>query len=471
MYLMVQNPGVAPVEGYLLLGVSTTRDCGVSGTIGQFGSGAKHAINTLLRAGLAVTIYCGKTKLDFQTRDDVIDDGLVKKPIKRVYCKMGGTSTRTVDTGWVLDFGALDWTNLAMALREFVSNAIDRTIREKGDFVPAILSEDLRVALVDEPRARDGYTRVYIQVNEDVQRYYGELPRRFLHFASDPSQVKKSILPKTNRNIGDGQTAMIYREGVLVREVGECKKRSLFDYNFRAAELHIDESRNSSEYEVKAACSRLMAGADSSLLAAVFKSLTDGEETFEAELDPYYICPSWQTPKPEQKKAWQQAWQATAGDAVLVRDVGQGDFVQRKGLPAAVVKAPGWAEVAERFELPTAKRLLSENEQKGREILPATEYAQHAVDMVWGWLEGLNLTNGKVKPPVGGFRDIMNAGSRLLGFCDDTGVYLADDHASGMSKTLVKTALEECVHWCTKATDCSRDFQDFLLRLVVEIAL
>jgi hypothetical protein len=40
-----------------------------------------------------------------------------------------------------------------------------------------------------------------------------------------------------------------------------------------------------------------------------------------------------------------------------------------------------------------------------------------------------------------------------------------------MSKTLVKTALEECVHWCTKATDCSRDFQDFLLRMVVEIAL
>jgi hypothetical protein len=50
MFLCVQNFGVAPIEGYLLLGVSTTRDCGVSGTIGQFGSGAKHAINTLLRA-------------------------------------------------------------------------------------------------------------------------------------------------------------------------------------------------------------------------------------------------------------------------------------------------------------------------------------------------------------------------------------------------------------------------------------
>ena len=52
MFLCVQNPGVAPVEGFTLLGVSTTRDCGVDGAIGQFGSGNKHAINVLLRAGL-----------------------------------------------------------------------------------------------------------------------------------------------------------------------------------------------------------------------------------------------------------------------------------------------------------------------------------------------------------------------------------------------------------------------------------
>ena len=71
MFLCIQNPGVAPVEGFTLLGVSTTRDCGVEGTIGQFGSGNKHAINVLLRAGLKVIVYCGKTRLDFQTRDEV----------------------------------------------------------------------------------------------------------------------------------------------------------------------------------------------------------------------------------------------------------------------------------------------------------------------------------------------------------------------------------------------------------------
>ena len=71
---------------------------------------------------------------------------------------------------------------------------------------------------------------------------------------------------------------------------------------------------------------------------------------------------------------------------------------------------------------------------------------------------------------MGTFRDVMNAGSRTMGFCDETGVYIADDHCEGINKAMLKTALEECVHWVTKATDCSRDFQDLLLRLAVEMA-
>ena len=58
-----------------------------------------------------------------------------------------------------------------------------------------------------------------------------------------------------------------------------------------------------------------------------------------------------------------------------------------------------------------------------------------------------------------------------MGFCDDTGVYLADDQASGdvPSKACLKTALEECLHWVTKAGDNSRDLQNFAFCLIVEI--
>lgn len=123
-YLLIQNAGNAPVEGYTLLGMSTTRGCGMEGAIGQFGSGAKHAINVLLRAKLKFWIYCGKTRLDFYTKEETIDDGLTQKTVEKVMCRLGGTSSRTIDCGWVLDFGAIDWNETAMAIREFVSNAI-----------------------------------------------------------------------------------------------------------------------------------------------------------------------------------------------------------------------------------------------------------------------------------------------------------------------------------------------------------
>ena len=335
MYLLVQNPGVAPIEGFTLLGVSTTRGCGVEGAIGQFGSGNKHAINVLLRAGLKVIVYCGKTRLDFQTRDDEIDDGLTRKLVKRVMCKMGGTSTRSIDLGWVLDFGAIDWTDLGMALREFISNAIDRTLREEnGEFCPAMLDGRLVVAPVcdEKIKAKDGYTRVYVEMNDEVQRYVDQLPKRFLHFSSDPSQVRKSFLSKAERNLNGKKSAVIYRAGVYVREIEENTDESVYDYNFKQDELQIDECRNSSDYTIKAAIAKLYRKASVSELVPLFKTLVDQKPAYESSLDPHYICPSWETPKEEQQQAWQTAWQAVAADAVMCGPSATiAEFVGRKG--------------------------------------------------------------------------------------------------------------------------------------------
>jgi hypothetical protein len=447
----------------------------VEGTIGQFGSGNKHAINVLLRAGLKVFVYCGKTRLDFQTRDEEIDDGLTRKAIKRVVCKLSGTSTRTIDLGWVLDFGSIDWSDIGMALREFVSNAIDRTVREEnGGFIPALDDGRLAVQIVpdDTLRAKDGYTRVFIEANEAVQKYVAELPKRFLHFSPDPAQVTKSFLPKADRNLNGKKTAVIYRAGVFVREVEDHSDDSIYDYNFKAGELQIDECRNASDYAVRAAVARLYRKASTAELVPVFRALIEHKAAFEAGLDQDYILPSWETPKEEQKANWQNAWEAVAADAVLCGPSNTiAEFVEKKGYNAKTVNSNSIVTAAARFGIRTDSQVLSENEKKGKEILPATVAAQAAVDTVWSWLVKYNMTNDCVKPPVGCYRDAMNAGTRILGFCDDIGVYLADDQASGdvPSKACLKTALEEVLHWVTKAGDNSKDLQNVAFCLIVEI--
>lgn len=481
-YLMIQNPGVAPVEGFTLLGMSTTRDCGVEGTSGQFGSGNKHAINLLLRLGFKVIIYCGKTRLTFFTKTETVNDGLVEKEVSKVYCKCGGTSTKTIDCGWCLDFGAIDWNDTAMALREFVSNAIDRTIREKKEFLRALqIDHDLDVTVVDENqrKARDGYTRVYVELTPEVQKFYGELPKRFLHFSENPEQVYQHMLPKAERNLSNSKTAMIYRGGVFVREISESVTASLFDYNFAPADLPIDECRNSSEYATRAACAGLIKASDADTLGTIFASLLAGEDTFESAMDPYYICPEWSTPKEEQKETWQQAWKQTAGtsangaSAVLV-DAEQpkvAEFIDRKGHQTKPVKAKGWVEAAGRMGVTTPKDVLNENENKGREIKEATDAGMWATKVVWAWLEALDMLQGKTFPEVGTYSDIMSGESSVFGFQKGKGVYYRDDIASDANKFLLKVAFEEVVHYVTGATDNSRDFQNFLIDVIVELAI
>jgi hypothetical protein len=83
-------------------------------------------------------------------------------------------------------------------------------------------------------------------------------------------------------------------------------------------------------------------------------------------------------------------------------------------------------------------------------------------------MEAYGLTNGKTKPAVGCFRQHMEGGTKVLGFCDESGVYISDDQ-NGVNKLVLQTALEEVAHHASGATDGSRDFQEFLLRMLVEV--
>lgn len=479
-YLMIQNAGVAPSEAFTLLGLSMTEGCGVRGAIGQFGSGNKLAINLLLRLGVEFHIYCGKTRMEFFTQPETISDGISSKEVKHVMCKFSGASSKTISCGWTLDWGQKDWKTIDMALREFISNAIDRTIREKNGFKQAIMDGDLAVVAVmeNQRRATNGFTRVFVQLTEEVHRYFAELPRRFLHFSANPNQVYESILPKAERNLTANQTPMIYREGVFVREIGESNRRSLFDYNFAADQMDIDESRNSSEYATRGACAKLMASVDVETLTFVMKSMVKQEDTFESNLDVQHsiLCP-WDDPSEESKSNWVEAWDKANedGPAVLCLDGNETAVatIAKKGYSPKKIRSQSWVNTAKRMGVQHSSDILTEHEAKGREIIPATVAAVKAVDMVWNWIEALGLTNGKSKPKVSGFRELMDAESITMGYWEPgtDNIFLREDISTAVTEYTLKVALEEVTHYVTGATDCSRDFQQFLIDGFVRLAV
>jgi hypothetical protein len=491
MYLMIQNPGVAPIEAFTILGVSPTRiayservikdDNDLDLLIGMFGSGSKHAINILLRNDLVPTVFCGRMRLNFYVKPERMDDGLTHHCYGQVRCKISGKTLNGVSVnrddklGFALEYGIHDWDDLSMGLREFVSNAIDRTIREEGKFLSAINQGRLKIEVVNDNqvRAKDGYTRVFIPFNDKIQRFYIELPKRFLHF-SEPELIRQIILPKRDRNFGVVKGAVIYRKGVFVRESGNLS--SLFDYNF-SDELRIDESRNVDDWRVGEAAAVAMRLADTDTLVKVYRSLIKNEETWESKLDKYYLSIELIYDENRRKQAmnnWAKAWELASDGGVLVESFeGSNNYLaeraKRKGFRTVSVPNSNWTSVSINNGPLTVYKALSEHEVKGRDIVEATPYAQEAVNIVWGWIEEVGLTGGNVKPIVSSFHLLPDAESETFGFYENGIVYINVIHSNnGVNNRLLQTALDELTHHVTGSLDCSRDFQSFLMRMIIE---
>lgn len=478
-YLKIENIGVCPPEGFTVLGVSLADTTDQQGVIGQFGSGNKHGVAVCLRNKIAPVVFCGTLKLEFFTKPQTVSDSQASKDFARVCVKYGGTDPQTgtnrsatEDLGFVLDYGKQDWNEVALALREFVSNSIDRSIREHGDW------SSVKIEIVDESRvrAKSGHTRVFIPLTPEVLDFYNNLGKWFLHF-SEPGSLDKAILPKSNRNLGDRKAAVIYRRGVRVREFESSDTESLFDYNLDG--LTIDEARKASDWDVRHHCGQALADADKEVLAILFDHLLNSTKpVWEFSFDTYALQPNYRdSSEAEQRKQknWQEAFLQVAGDTAVLTGEGTVDQLERKGY--SPVKAPeGIVNAAARYGVNTPGKVLSADEMSGRLVTDATDSAQAAVDFVWNVIERHGLDNGKDKPPVRCFTSILDGGVMLNGYCRDGVVFINGDLAPDgvvevgkLSNRLLKVALEELAHYTTGATDNSRDFQDYLLELAVKV--
>ena len=482
-YLKIENVGTAPVEGFTVFGVSLADTSNNAGVIGQFGSGNKHGVAVLLRNDLSPVVFAGTLKLEFSTRPQVVSDKHATKEFNRVVVKYGGTDpvtgvsrSSTEDLGFVLDYGKQDWSEVALALREFVSNAIDRSIREVGDW------SGVKIEIVDEAqvRAKRDHTRVFVPLNAEVLAFYNDLGKWFLHF-SEPESLGKAILPKNNRNLGERKAAVIYRRGVRVREFESSDVESLFDYNLD--DLRLDESRQATDWEVRHSAGKALANAETATLAVLFDRLLNSEKSaWEFDFDIYSLQPNYSDGTEvltRRQKAWQAAFDLIAGEESVLSGKGTANQLERKGFKP-VVAPENIISAAGLYGVRTSSSVLSADELSGREINDATPDAQAAVDYVWSRIEEIGLSNGKEKPVVRSFHSILDAGTMLNGYYRDEVVYIHRDLGNAgsvvggndsLSDRLLKVALEEVAHYATNgATDNSRDFQDYVLEVAVKLA-
>ena len=247
----------------------------------------------------------------------------------------------------------------------------------------------------------------------------------------------------------------------------------MFDYNL-GDELDLDESRNARKWDVDYAIAHALREATPEQLATILMALIANPDLYEGTLNASYLGQNNYEEteiKERRKKSFTKAWQAVAGDEGVVIDPNSkatSHFVAEKGYNPVVVPTV-WAQALSSYEVPSQTSVLTKSEQEGKVTLEATEEMKAAVAQVWNVLETFQLTNGKAMPGVKGFYSILDGGAQLWGYWmpGSTEVCIHKDLTGPM---LLKCALEEVAHYVTEATDNSRDFQDFLMRVIIAMA-
>lgn len=524
-YLKIENPGVADPTAFTLLGASTSRSANTNATIGKFGSGNKHGVSVCLRHELPPIVFAGNLRLTFGTTPVKVDSGLATTEFNQVQVKYSGkdrygkSKTNTEDLGFVVEYGAGDWPKKEMALREFVSNAIDRAVAEdqqafatqwveanndgkrtQKELEDGCVSayrvyektatpwDKVTIEIVNENqvRAKEGMTRVFIPCDSDVFKFYENIGKWFLHF-SESEKLNTTILPKNGRNLDPNRkTAVIYRRGVRVREFESSDTESLFDYNI--PNLELDEARNVDDWRVKHYATRALRDASKEQIGIYLASFLFSDKTYwEQTFDQHGFEPSWSDDdkaKTARTTQWSEAFNTVFGEKALFSTPATAEFAERKGyrpiiVPEAIVNA------SQHLGLRTPSDVLTLDDREGRTIVDATPDAQAAVDWIWDLCVKHGMTSNKEKPPVKCFQQSMNAGSVVWGFYRDGTVYFNTDlggtvtvgneplwvTARKLSPMFLTTALEEVCHYVTEATDNSRDFQDWIINMVVKLAL
>ncbi len=457
MYLKIENEGTCPYKAFTTLG------CGLSDTfkdpamsdliVGKFHSGAKYSIALLLREKLVPVVFLSNLRMDFLVEESTIEDELASKQVKEIFIKYSGkdetgkSKSTKESLQFTTEFGEVNWQEVTMAVREFVSNAIDFSIRKFGNW------NNVVVDLVTEHQvsAKAGTTRVFIPVNSEVFKFYENLGKWFLHF-SEPEMLRTGILPKKNRSMSGSGKAVVYRRGVFVRE---CEgEESLYDYNLN--NLDIDECRQANDYTVRYYANKALGNCkDKNIINNYLQTL--GEKRWEYETCEYTLTDAVEN----NAETWKECYQTVYGERVVCTQFSF-ERVARKGFEPLIVDDKVFKVLAS-ARIRTYLDVLSAEENRGIDIVEANPEMQKTLDGIWSFLERNHLSGGKEKPVIRSFVSVTSESANYRGFHNDACIFVRNTLGGG---ELFKTIISQLSEFIPGAAPLSNDSQAFLEDIV-----
>jgi len=428
MYLSITSPNEVAPEAFTLLGATSKRQVEKAGVIGMFGSGNKYATATLLRHDLQLCVVSGDTVLKFTKAPGVF------RGVNHERVLLNGEAL-----AWTTDYGVQDWT-VAMALREFVANAIDECT--DGELPYLRFTTTL-------PESAPGHTVVCVEANEEVEKFMDEIHKYFLHWL-EPDHLDTPL------KVVELGPAQLYRRGVWIGEstIGQTVFRYNVDFDLTEARTLETSNVNEGAWRAWQQCE------DPVLIQTLLRHLnqtdTDGFAPWEDGVSFLNIGEA-------KKPLWQKAWVAEFGDrAVLASD--RDSNVRAASMGYKVLELPTVNFMLRHYaQVPSANKLASPYEaMKHHKVAKVPMRVSRTFQHCWTWLEDHQLTRGRPKPGLFCFETEVVGAQALFGVCGENSIGIS---VNVTGKMLWAVMLEEFAHYITKAGDETRDLQSFAFNL------
>jgi hypothetical protein len=250
-----------------------------------------------------------------------------------------------------------------------------------------------------------------------------------------------------------GEYVKIYHKGVFIQETSY---RATYDYDFK--NLKLNESRSCDWYDVYQRLSSIYPKCYDlcvSLLAQTTKSGFD--KTFEGQ---FIHAMVYEVQSPH----WKTAWESLFGDGVAVHQPFQLELCTKRGFqPIAVYDA--MYNILHRNGCRSAGNVLGQDDSKGFLVTTTTSKSIKLLDRIWNRFEKLGITKGKGKPALKTFNKVGTDGeTNITGYYRDDVIYISSKIVGSIEEEL--TIIEELCHHITRATDKSRDMQNWLIEAI-----
>lgn len=451
-FLKIENPGVCDTLAMTLLGGSTSH--GRNDVIGRFGTGFSHSVALLSREGLRFRVYVGRDGFEVYAKSTPVKDvtGCVVD-LRQMYMKKIGTRKET-PLGFGENIGINDWTEVGMAIRELVSNAVDSTVRMDRPI------SECKISIVEEHEicGTTGKTRVYVEAASEVRDYFARLGENFIMFRPGYDKSAEVIRkPEEDR-------AKVYRKGV---KVGELMGKSNHDFNFK--DIEINEQRTASPTVISARIAQAARSGCPEIVKVWMESLGRGPDWALGRINQgmfttYYWCPE----EEETSETWRNTFDQTHGPDAVACEGHLADTIKNKGYKPVVI-GESLIETFRKRGIRTQDEVLTGFEAKKLNVGPPTESVERIFEEIWEAVVRFGHSNGAEKPNLVCFDKPQEGGSRVYGYSNNGTIGINRYIADGDSNELWSTILEEIGHHVTKENDCTRGFQTWLCDVAVSV--